>query len=335
MSPKTRNIFLLFGLVAIVVMCYTFNLSLSELKSHLLRISLYLPAVLGVWVVVYAFNARAFQLIVNNNVHEEKHLPFLKSYKLTVSGFAFSYTTPFGFGGGPYRVIELKSFIGVQHAMSSVVLYSMMHILSHFCLWTSAVILYILFYKVADWLWPLFGVFFAVVALAVYFFYYGYRKGLIRKGVGLFRHIPLIKRYINRFYEKNEESMSEIDRQIAYLHKNRGTFYRTLLMEYLARVTNAFEYYFILMALLPGHEVGIIDSILILAFSSLFSNLLFFFPMQLGAREGGLALIIKLLFPLMAPSIGILTSLYTRLRELFWVIVGILLVKIGNKQLMK
>ena len=121
MKPLYRNLFLLFGVAAIVVMLFTFDVDYTQLWDNLARAGMYLPAVLGVWVFVYAFNAWAFQIIVNHGTHD-KHLSYRHAYKLTVSGFAFSYTTPFGFGGGPYRVMELSSYIGTPRAMSSVVL---------------------------------------------------------------------------------------------------------------------------------------------------------------------------------------------------------------------
>lgn len=145
MKPLYRNLFLLFGVAAIVVMLCTFDVDYEQLRDKLPRVFAFLPAVVGIWVFVYAFNAAAFQIIVNSGKHD-KHLSFRHAYKLTVSGFAFSYTTPFGFGGGPYRVMELASHIGTTGAMSSVVLYSMMHILSHICLWASAAVLFIVAY---------------------------------------------------------------------------------------------------------------------------------------------------------------------------------------------
>ena len=141
-------------------MLCTFDVDYEQIVDNLGRAGLYLPAVIGVWVFVYAFNAFAFQIIVNNGSHS-KHLSFRHAYKLTVSGFAFSYTTPFGFGGGPYRVMELSSYIGVPRAMSSVVLYSMMHILSHICLWSTAAVLFALIYteKITPFLCGLLSVF--------------------------------------------------------------------------------------------------------------------------------------------------------------------------------
>lgn len=331
MKPVYRNLFLLFGVVSIVVMACTFNVDWNQLWTNMGRVGMYMPAVIGVWVAVYACNAAAFQLIINHG-HTLRLLPYHLAYKLTVSGFAFSYTTPFGFGGAPYRVMELSGYIGTNRAMSSVVLYSMMHILSHFCLWATAALLYIAFYKVQPFMWTFILLFFAVFVVAVYFFYKGYKNGLVVKFVTVMAKVPLLKKYVSKFYEKNKESLKQIDEQIAYLHKQGKAFYTALFYEYIARVINSFEYLFILWALAPQAGATFLDALMILALSSLLGNLLFFFPMQLGVREGSLSLIIKMLFPTMSTSIGLLTSFYTRIRELFWIFVGVMLVKMANKK---
>lgn len=333
MKPLYRNLFLLFGIAAIAVMLFTFELDYTQLLENLYRAGLYLPAVIGVWIFVYAFNARAFQLIVNSGTHS-KHLSFRHAYKLTVSGFAFSYTTPFGFGGGPYRVMELSSYIGVPRAMSSVVLYSMMHILSHICLWSSAAVLFAVVYteKMTPFLWGLFGIFSLVLIVVLLVFRLCNKKGVIVRLFLPLLHVPYVKRWARKFYQQHQADMQQVDDNIAYLHSQPRAFYLTLLYEYVARVVNSLEYYFILLSL--GVALTFWDSVLVLAFSSLIGNLLFFLPMQLGVREGGLSLIVKIL-GLSAPGIGIFTSLYTRVRELVWIFIGVSLVKIGNKRIMR
>lgn len=334
MKPLFRNIFLLFGIAAIVVMLLTFDVDYARLGAMLPRALAYLPAVVGVWIFVYAFNARAFQIIVNTT-SPDKHLAFRHSYKLTVSGFAFSYTTPFGFGGGPYRVMELAAHIGTTRAMSSVVLYSMMHIFSHICLWASSVVLFIIVYfeKVDAFLWSVFGLFAGVLAFVLYFFYKGYKNGLIVKLYKVLLYIPWAGKYARRFYDKHLESMEQIDRNIAYMHQQRRPFYLALLYEYVARVVNALEFYFILLAF--GAPVTFADAVLVLAFSSLMGNLLFFFPMQMGAREGGLALIIRILGYPNGLGVGVFAGFFTRIRELVWIFIGVSLVKVGNKRLLQ
>ena len=333
MKPIYRNLFLLFGVAAIVVMLFTFEDGYEQIRKNIVRAGLYLPAVIGIWVFVYAFNALAFQVIVNSGKHD-KHLSYRHSYKLTVSGFAFSYTTPFGFGGGPYRVMELAHYIGTPRAMSSVVLYSMMHILSHFCLWTTAVFVFTIFYfeKMTPWLWSVFGIYLVILLAALFVFRYGYKNGLIVKLFSISLKIPFAKKPARKFYEKKKESMENVDRNISCLYEQPRAFWSSLFYEYVARVINSWEFFFILWAF--GLPITFWDALLILAFSSLMGNVLFFFPMQLGAREGGLALIIKIL-GVSTGGVGVFASFYTRIRELFWVFVGVGLVKVGNKRIMK
>ena len=71
MRPLYRNLFLLFGVVAIGIMLYTFDTDYDMLRDNIARAGLYLPAVLGVWIFVYLFNALAFQIIVNNGRHDK------------------------------------------------------------------------------------------------------------------------------------------------------------------------------------------------------------------------------------------------------------------------
>lgn len=324
---------MLFGVAAIIVMLCTFEDGYEQIKDNILRAGLYLPAVIGVWIFVYACNALAFQIIVNSGKHD-KHLDFRHAYKLTISGFAFSYTTPFGFGGGPYRVMELAGHIGTPRAMSSVVLYSMMHILSHFCLWTTSVFIFIFFYTemMTPALWSVFGIYLSIFVGALYIFNYGYKNGLIVKLYSILLKIPYAKKPARKFYDKHLEAMQQVDRNISYLREQRKAFWSSLFYEYLGRIINSLEYFFILIAF--GLDISFADAVLVLAFSSLMGNLLFFFPMQLGAREGGLALIIKLL-GIGTGGVGVFTSFYTRIRELVWIFIGVGLVKVGNKKIMK
>ena len=172
MKPLYRNLFLLFGLCAIAFMVYSFPEGWETIKRNPTNVLLYLPGVVGIWFFVYLCNAWAFQILVNTSDHD-KHLSFAHAFKLTVSGFAFSYTTPFGSGGAPYRVMELSRYIGTPRAVSSVALYSMMHVFSHFFLWTTALLAFVIahFDVMTTWLWTLFAIFLTVfVATAVFFF---------------------------------------------------------------------------------------------------------------------------------------------------------------------
>ena len=94
----------------------------------------------------------------------------------------------------------------------------------------------------------------------------------------------------------------------------------------MARVLGCLEVYFILNILTT--DVSFPACILIMAFTSLFANLFFFSPMQLGAREGGFALAVGGLA--ISGAFGVYTGLITRVRELIWIVIGVLLMKVGN-----
>jgi hypothetical protein len=66
--------------------------------------------------------------------------------------------------------------------------------------------------------------------------------------------------------------------------------------------------------------------------SSLFANLIFFFPMQLGTREGGLALALRSVG--LPAAQGIFIGIVLRIREIVWIIIGLALVsrKVKAKQ---
>ena len=121
-----------------------------------------------------------------------------------------------------------------------------------------------------------------------------------------------------------------IDNQIVNLHgKSRTTFYFSLFAEYMARMINSCEIYLILIIL--GQDVTYIQSVIIVSLSSLFANILFFSPMQLGTREGGLFLAFKSLG--INPGISVSVSMLTRIREMIWIMIGLVMMRIGKTDL--
>lgn len=328
MKNKYRNIFLIFGIVAIIIMLCTFDMEYDELWRNLKRAGMWLPAVIGLWVFIYWLNALAWYIIIRDGKQGKCPVSFWRVYKLTISGFALNYATPVGLmGGEPYRIMELTPYVGASKATSSVILYVMMHIFSHFCFWLFSIFLYWACYPVDTFLLIIFGLVGLFCSLAIYFFMKGYNNGMAVRTLRLLGHVPFAKKWACRFAEEKKEALQRVDSQIAELHKQRKTtFYASLGLEFLARIVGCLEVYFILNVLTD--DVSFIACILIMAFTSLFANLFFFSPMQLGAREGGFALSTS---GLSIPSaFGVYTSLITRVRELFWIIIGVMLMKVGN-----
>ena len=232
-------------------------------------------------------------------------------------------------GGEPYRIMELAPKIGTERASSSVILYAMTHIFSHFWFWFLSIFIFLFTQTVT----PLLAVLLASVALfcllGIWFFISGYRKGLANRIMNVLRYIPLVKKWARPFVEKHREQLNTIDEQISALHRQSPKFFvSSVLLELACRMVSALEIFFILLVLMP--DVSYTSCVLILAFTSLFANMLFFIPLQLGGREGGFWLSTTALG--LTASAGIFVALIVRLRELVWTGLGLLLIKIEKRR---
>lgn len=278
--------------------------------------------------VVYLINTTSWYIIIRSG--GKPGFSFARLYKFTVTGFALNYVTPVGLmGGEPYRIMELKPYIGVERATSSVILYVMMHIFSHFCFWLSSVLLYLCLYPVGWVMGTILGTITVFCLLVAMLFVKGYQHGMAVAFVRLGSHLPFLKKKVIRFADSHREQLENIDKQIALLHQQKkGAFYAALFLEYTARVVSCLEIWLILNVL--TRSVSFADCCLIAAFSSLLANLLFFLPMQLGGREGGFALAVGGLS--LSGAYGVYAALITRVREMVWIVIGLALMKVGNKK---
>ena len=210
MKNKFRNLFLAFGILAVIIMLFTFDVSYDELLDNLRRAGFYLPLVLVLWLFIYLINTLSWYIILRSS-GPVNSLSFARLYKFTVSGFALNYVTPVGLmGGEPYRIMELTSYVGVERATSSVILYVMMHIFSHFCFWLSSVLIYVFFYPVGWGMGIVLGLITLFCLLLVTLFIKGYRNGMAVACIRLGSHIPFLKKHAVRFAELHKEKLETI-----------------------------------------------------------------------------------------------------------------------------
>ena len=331
MTNRIRNIFFLFGVIAVVVMFFTLDVSLTDMWKCICQARGWIVAVFLLWVPLYLMNALTWRIILKGT--GKCVVPYALLFKLTISGFALNYATPAGLmGGEPYKIMELSPYVGRERATSSVLLFSMMHIFSHFWYWFAASLLYMLLLDVSSAMFCvlLFMMFFSLCG--VYLFLKGYRNGMVVKILNVISCIPGLKNRMTRFMRTHRNELAQIDAQIASLHtQDRRSFYMSFGMEFVGRVLQAFEIYFVLAALgVTGSFVQLfLYATLIIALTSLFANLLFFMPLQLGGREGGFVMsCVQLGF---TNGMGVYISIICRIRELFWTTIGLLFIKVGNR----
>ena len=333
MKKRYQNAFFAFGLVVLIVMVT--QLDFRQVWEGVNHAGYWFLAVILLWGFLYIANTYSWYLIIDSIGNEQHvcrrhHIGFWWLYKITVSGFALNYATPGGLmGGEPYRIMSLSPKIGTQRASSSVILYVMTHIYSHFWLWLLASLLYVTTQPMTPFMTVVLTLVVGFCILAVWFFTRGYKKGIAMTGMNILRHFPMIRRWAQPFFERNQEKLATVDGQIAALHnQNPRTFVAAVLLELSVRIASALEIFFILLVILP--YVNFIDCILVYAFTTLFANIFFFMPLQLGGREGGFLMSTGGLG--MTARSGIFVALIVRVRELIWTAIGLLLIKFDKKE---
>ena len=336
MKKKYQNAFFAFGIAVLAVMVS--QLDFAQAWAGLRRAGYWFFAVLALWLFLYMLNTSAWLIIIagtgragkDGPMRRPREINFWWLYKITVSGFALNYTTPCGLmGGEPYRVMALAPRIGTERASASVILYAMTHIFSHLWFWLLSCALYALTQPVNV---PM-GVMLAAVAslccVAIWFFIKGYKKGIAVRCMSLLRRFPGLRRRAGAFIERHREQLDTIDSQIAALHnQNPRAFVSAVLLELACRVASALEIFFVLKVITP--RADFLECVLMLAFTSLFANMLFFMPLQLGGREGGFLMSARGLA--LTANAGILVGLIVRVRELVWTAIGLLLIKLDNRR---
>lgn len=340
MQKKYQNGFFIFGIVVLAFMVT--QLDFAEVWRGLSHAGYWFFAVVALWAFLYIFNTASWWLIIRS-VKPAANVSPLWLYKVTVSAFSLNYATPGGLmGGEPYRIMMLSPKIGAECASSSVILFVMTHVFSHFWFWLLSIPLYLFIQPVNPLTAVLMSVMAVVCLSAIWFFLKGYKKGLAVATMNLLRHLPLVKRWAEPFVERHREQLARIDNQIAALHNQQPrTFITAVSLELACRIASALEVYFILMVFSRGLPEGVVatfsylDCILIISFTTLLANILFFMPLQLGGREGGFYVSTTTLglglTTATAAQAAIFVALIVRIRELVWTGLGLLLIKVDRQ----
>ena len=324
MSKKINTIFFAAGIIILTFLVTDFGL--DKIYINLEKIGLWFVVIVALWGVVYSFNTFSWHLIVNAG---EEKVSYLHLFFITVSGFAINYITPFvNLGGEPYRILTLKNHLDTSKSVSSTIIYTMLHQLSHFVFWILSIVMLFMLVNMALGVEIVFTLVAVIFLILIGFFFYWQNKGIFASFLNFLKKLPLKKYHYEKLLNKKEKLIG-IDEQIqSFYYIKKKFFYAAFFVEFSARVIASLEYYIILWTI--GSSPTVIDALLIYAGSSLIMNLMFFVPMNLGIREGGLFVVLEGLK--FTNGVGVFLGVITRIREFIWIGVGLLLMHFNKSK---
>lgn len=289
---------------------------------------IFVPIVL-VYGIVYVSNTIAWHVIADAS----GKLSFRRAYAITVSSFAINYITPFvNLGGEPFKAAAAAPYLGSSASASSVVAFRIVHSLGQFIFW-------LLTLPIACALLPhtptvmtmlliaagglVIGAFLLVLLLRARAV-----EPVLSGIANRMASIPGIRR-VARAIASRRTALAEVDAGLAELaRERRGALATALGLEVAGRFIAMYEYFLIAHAV--GASISYWAAVLIGGFSQLVLNIFFFIPFELGSREGGLYLIFQLLG--LSPALGVSAAIITRLRELAWIAIGLLLIWVTGER---
>jgi uncharacterized protein (TIRG00374 family) len=315
-SKRTQILFFTLGVVALAVLIARSDP--AQLLADVRQAGWAVPAVVSVYGFVYILNTIAWRL----TMIEEPKLSYQKAYSINVAAFAINYLTPFAsIGGEPYKIVAASQWMGVQNATASALNYRLVHMQAHALIFLTGVALaFIWLPRSAIGLPILILMTVVLVGLNVLLFAL-HREGIVERLFDVVGRVPLLRRLAAKL-EPKRAAIVEVDRQLIAFHsEHTARYYGSLAAEYAARVFSMLEFYIIARAM--GTPVSFGTAFLIGGFSSLVVNLFFFMPFNIGSKEGGLFMIFAALG--LPPRLGVAAAVLSRLREISWIAIGLLL----------
>jgi uncharacterized protein (TIRG00374 family) len=156
----------------------------------------------------------------------------------------------------------------------------------------------------------------------------GHRNGIFHRIESFCGKFSFLRRF-SAMLERYESTLREMDETIVSLyHESRRQLYVAILLEYLSRICMGLEVWLILSGI--GIETTVWSALFLYVTYSIVINLLFFIPLNLGAREGGLSLGLGALA--LPPLLGIYLGVVMRIREFFWILLGLAFILLTNRR---
>ena len=296
------------------------QIGIGQLASDAGRTGFMFVPIVLLYALVYACSALAWQLTMGDSSRPS----FWRTYAVTISAGALNFLTPVvNAGGEPFRVAALAPWLGTRRAAGSVILHRMLHSFAYVLVWFTAIVLaFALLPPETPNIVPIIlGVVGLVLLCILALIMSAHRSGMLERLLNWMGRVPLLRR-LAALLEPKRAMLMELDEQITeFYHRQPGRFVQALLLEYLSRCIFMVEIVLIVASL--GYRLSYLRAFTIGGLEALVGNLLFLVPFELGAREGSYFALFALFG--MDPQLGLYTSIVSRVRDLVWIGLGLLL----------
>lgn len=255
-------------------------------------------------------------------VGEKKQFRFYHFLEAQISSTAVAEVVPLGQAGGePYRAYYVKNRYSSNtspNIVASVILYNTVHTLVTGCLMVAGFLVLLSVINVSVTKRWIFSIGLLLGFFAVLIFIQKQKTGFMEK---IFSFLGKFKIFHKIVQKKQHKAVLVDERLKVFYQKNKKSFYGSLLIILVAKFLGAIEFYLILNFIDANISFSI--AFLVFAANAFVQLFLFFFPAQIGASEGSIYYLFKILGK--DPLFGISLALFRRIRALLWTLIGLVL----------
>lgn len=321
---KLEPLLFVIGVALLGILLYHFGI--ANLVENIQRAGVWILAVVAFYIPIYALNTQVWRLVLGK---DRRRFSWAETFNLTVSAFALNYITPLVMlGGEPYRAYALTPRVDASTAVSSVVLFRLLHTLAHLLTWVIALGMAFFLLPLSPWLVAALALTGIVLVGAIVLLFHGPQNGSIGRFLGAMQHARWLGP-LGQFLAAKQPALAKMNSMVVdFYRRRRAVLIAGIALECLVRVLVALEVYIILRSV--QIDLNPVLAFFVYSASSLFTNIFFFMPLELGVKEGSLYFILGSLG--LASELGIFIGVVGRIREIFWIVVGLVFLLIQGQR---
>lgn len=312
--------FALLGLGCYLLYATVRSVGAETIFTQIVELKWSLLPLLFIYPFIFAFNTLGWGYSFPKSL--PRHVPFRDLYVIRIIGETLNAVIPWAasLGGEPIKAELLKRKYGIplSDGLASI-------LIVHTTFWVSlnlfvigGVLVTMKTMKLTPILWQSLVVFLVVLGIVAILLVIGLHLGIFKK---IHRIGENFKWWGQRSLEKKNRFL-ELDEQIKKFYTaDPKRFLFSTFFNLLGWLCGALEVYWI--GKLLGMNIGLAEAWLFEALIQVLRIATFFIPSSIGAQEGGIVLVLMQFG--YDKSIGATFAIIRRLREIFWLAIGLFL----------